>query len=197
MSDIYSLTGKVLDVNLSERKWSSWKESELIHKKFLSARGLSQYYLYKLLKPQDLPLDPKNYIIFGSGLLVGTTTPGATRTNIDSKNLFSNGVGSSNGGEYFGVAMKYSGYGHLRITGKSIKPVYLLIDGDQISLEDAQEIWGKTTSQTVDMIRSKHGNDFQVACIGIAGENLVKGCMCNYQQEQSSCKMRYGGYSWI
>jgi len=98
LSDITSLTGKILDVNLSERKWSSWVENEAIHRKFLSARGLSQYYLYKLLKPQDFPLDPKNYIIFGSGLLVGTKTPGATRTNIDSKNLFSNGVGSTNGG---------------------------------------------------------------------------------------------------
>lgn len=192
MSDIISLTGKILDVNLSEKKWSSWEESESIHKKFLSARGLSQYYLYNLLKPQDLPLDPKNYIIFGSGLLVGTETPGATRTNIDSKNLFSNGVGSTNGGEYFAVAMKYSGYGHLRITGKSIKPVYLLIDNGQISLEDAQEIWGKTTSQTVNIIRNKHGNNFHVACIGPAGENLVRGACVIINKSRAAAKCGMG-----
>ncbi|MBA7590648.1 hypothetical protein ES708_32775 [subsurface metagenome] len=89
MGDITSLTGKILEINLSERNWQSWVEKESIHKKFLSARGLSQYYLYQLLRPQDLPLEPQNYIIFGSGLLVGTKTPGATRTNIDSKNFFS------------------------------------------------------------------------------------------------------------
>ena len=191
MSDIYSLTGKILDVNLSERNWSFWEESEPVLRKFLGARGLSQYYLYQLLRPQDLPLDPQNYIIFGSGLLVGTKTPGVTRTNIDSKNLFSNGVGSTNGGEYFAVAMKYSGYGHLRITGKSIKPVYLLIDDGQISLEDAQEIWGKTTSQTVDIIRNKHGNDFHVACIGPAGENLVRGAcvIINKSRVAAKCGM--------
>ena len=192
MNNIISLTGKILDVNLSEKKWSSWVESESNHKKYLSARGLSQYYLYNLLKPEDLPLDSQNYIIFGSGLLVGTKTPGATRTNIDSKNLFSNGVGSTNGGEYFAVAMKYSGYGHLRITGKSTKPVYLLIDNGQVSLEDAQEIWGKSTSQTVDLIRNKHGNDFQVACIGIAGEKLVRGACVIINKSRAAAKCGMG-----
>jgi aldehyde:ferredoxin oxidoreductase len=188
---ITSLTGKILDIDLSNQNWHSWVEKESLHRKFLSARGLSQYYLSQLLKPQNFPLDPKNYVIFGSGLLVGTRTPGATRTNIDSKNLFSNGVGSTNGGEYFAVAMKYAGYGHIRITGKSARPVYLLIDGGQVSLEDAQEIWGKITSQTVDYIRNKHGNNFHIACIGPAGENLVRGAcvMINKSRAAAKCGM--------
>ena len=191
MVDITSLTGKILDLNLSEGKWQFWEENELIYKKFLSARGLSQYYLYQLLKPKDLPFDSKNSIIFGSGLLVGTKAPGATRTNIDSKNLFSNGVGSTNGGEYFSVAMKYTGYGHIRITGKSSKPVYLLIDNGKISLEDAKEIWGKTTSYTVDYIRKQHGNNFHIACIGPAGEKLVRGAcvMINKSRAAAKCGM--------
>ena len=192
MGNITSLTGKILDIDLSNHKWNTWVEKESIHRKFLTARGLSQYYLYQLLKPKDFPLDPNNYIIFGSGLMVGTKTPGATRTNIDSKNLFSNGVGSTNGGEFFAVAMKYSGYGHIRITGKSSKPVYLLIDNGQVSLEDAKEIWGKTTSQTVDIIREKHGDDFHVACIGPAGENLVRGACVIINKSRAAAKCGMG-----
>lgn len=192
MGEITSLTGKILDINLSNKNWNSWIEKESVYRKFLSARGLSQYYLYQLLKPKDLPLDPNNYIIFGSGLLVGTKTPGATRTNIDSKNLFSNGVGSTNGGEFFAVALKYSGYGHIRINGKSDKPVYILIDNGQVLLEDAQEVWGRTTSQTVDIIRKKHGNDFHVLCIGPAGENLVRGACVIINKSRAAAKCGMG-----
>lgn len=192
MKNITSLTGKILDVDLSNQKWNSWVEKESIHQKFLSARGLNQYYLNQLLKPEDLPLDPNNYVMFGSGLMVGTKVPGATRTNIDSKNLFNNGVGSSNGGEFFAVALKYSGYGHIRITGKSSEPVYLLIDNGQVSLENAKEIWGKTIFQAVDMIREKHGDDFHVACIGPAGENLVRGACVMFNKSRAAAKCGMG-----
>ena len=136
-------------------------------------------------------MDKDNYIILSSGLLVGTRTPGATRTNIDSKNFFSNGVGSTNGGEFFAVALKYAGYGSIRITGKSKQPVYLLIDNEKVSLEKADEIWGKTTSQTVDILRKKHGNDFHIACIGPAGENLLRGAcvMLNKTRAAAKCGM--------
>jgi len=192
LKNITSLTGKILDVDLSNQKWNSWVEKESIHQKFLSARGLNQYYLNQLLKPQNEPLDPNNYILFGSGLMVGTKVPGATRTNIDSKNFFNNGVGSSNGGEFFAVALKYSGYGHIRITGKSSYPVYLLIDNGQVSLENAKEIWGKTIFQAVDMIREKHGDDFHVACIGPAGENLVRGACVMFNKSRAAAKCGMG-----
>jgi len=192
LSDIYSLTGKILDVNLSERNWSSWEESESVLRKFLGARGLNQYYLYQLLSPKDLPLDQKNYVLFGSGLLVGTKAPGATRINIDSKNLFSNGVGSNNAGGYFAVALKSSGYGNLRITGKSEIPVYLLIIDGKVSIENAQEIWGKTTSQTVETLEKKYGKDIHVACIGPAGENLVRGSCVIIDKSRAAAKCGMG-----
>jgi len=192
LSNIYSLTGKILNVNLSERKWSSWEESESIYREYLGARGLNQYYLYQLLSPRDLPLDPQNYVLLGSGLLVGTKAPGATRINIDSKNLFSNGVGSNNAGGYFAVALKSSGYGNLRITGKSENPVYLLIIDGKVSIEDAQEIWGKTTSQTVKILRKKYGKDIHVACIGPAGENLVRGACVIIDKSRAAAKCGIG-----
>ncbi len=192
MTDLTSLTGKILDIDLSKQQINAWVEKESTHRMFLSARGLSQNYLYQLLKPKDLPLDPANYVIFGSGLLVGTKTPGATRTNIDSKNLFSNGVGSANGGEFFAVALKNSGYGHIRITGKSDRPVFILIDNGRVLLEDAEPLWGKTTSQTVDIIRKKYGSNLHIACIGQAGENLVRGACVIINKTRAAAKCGIG-----
>jgi hypothetical protein len=51
---------------------------------------------------------------------------------------------------------------------------YLLTEDGKAELLDAEEIWGKNTSETTRILKEKHGPKFNVACIGIAGEHLVK-----------------------
>ena len=49
-------------------------------------------------------------------------------------------------GGHIGPMLKYAGWDGIVITGISAKPVYLRIEDDQVSLEDASEIWGKVRS---------------------------------------------------
>ena len=61
------------------------------------------------------------------------------------------------------------------IKGTSEKPVYLWVHDGEIEIKDASHLWGKDTFETPQIIREElDDEEIKVACIGIAGENLVK-----------------------
>jgi len=176
----YGYAGKILRVNLSNQKIKN--ESTKEYANFvLGGRGINQWILYKEVKPGVWPFDPANRLIFGTGVLVGTAAPSAGRYTVASKNVFTGGVGSANSGGHFGPELKYAGYDHVIIQGRSRKPCYLWIDDDHVIIRDAEHLWGKTTWETDDLLREELGDDdIQIAGIGPAGENLVRAaCIIN------------------
>jgi len=80
--------------------------------------------------------------------------------------------GDANSGGYFGPALKFAGYDGVFFTGASEKPVYLLINDGKPELMDADWLWGKDTNDTEDMLKEKHGDKTNIACIGPSGEKL-------------------------
>jgi len=75
----------------------------------------------------------------------------------------------------FGAELVKAGLSHLVITGKSQKSVYLLIKNGGIEIRDAQRLKGLDTVETQKKIRLELGDEnVQVACIGLAGEKLVR-----------------------
>ncbi|MCD6518447.1 MAG: hypothetical protein J7M05_00785, partial [Anaerolineae bacterium] len=81
---------------------------------------------------------------------------------------------SASMGGYFGAELKYAGYDGIIIQGRADTPCYLLIEDDKVSLEDAQDLWGKGTFATQQELKARHSKLHQIAAIGPAGENLVR-----------------------
>ena len=98
--------------------------------------------------PETKWSDPENPLIIGTGALIGTSAPGACRTNIDTINVFNNAKGSANLGGHFSPELKYSGFDQVIITGKSEKPVYLWISDLKAEIRDANHLWGKNIYET-------------------------------------------------
>jgi aldehyde:ferredoxin oxidoreductase len=79
---------------------------------------------------------------------------------------------------HFGAEMKFAGFDMIIIEGKAESPVILSIMHDKVRLIPALQYWGRTTSETEDMVR-KSFNDQWVAretfitAIGPAGERLL------------------------
>ncbi|MGE5542760.1 MAG: aldehyde ferredoxin oxidoreductase family protein, partial [Bacillota bacterium] len=69
---------------------------------------------------------------------------------------------------------KYAGYDAVILEGAAAKPTLVVIDDDRVELRDASKYWGKGCIQTETMLKTDLGEDFQIATIGPAGENLVK-----------------------
>ena len=145
-----------------------------LRKKFLGGRGINMYLLSKSYSPDLDPFSPDNPLIFGAGLLTGILGFGS-RMNITAKSPESGHLGDSNMGGDFGAELVKAGLSHLVITGKSQKPIYLLIKNGKVEIRDAKKLSSLDTVETQKMIRQGVGDEkAQVACIGPAGENLVK-----------------------
>ncbi len=145
-----------------------------LRKRFLGGRGINMYFLSRSYSSSLDPFSPKNPLIFGAGLLAGTLGFGS-RINITSKSPESGHLGDSNMGGDFGAELVKAGFSHLIITGKSRKPVYLLVQDGEIRLRDALMLKGLDTVETQKRIRLDLGDEkVRVACIGLAGENLVR-----------------------
>jgi aldehyde:ferredoxin oxidoreductase len=168
------LSRKIALINLENE---SVKVSSIpldLRRKFLGGRGINMYLLSKVYSKRLDPLSPKNPLIFGAGLLTGTLGFGS-RINITAKSPESGHLGDSNMGGDFGAEMVQAGFSHLVITGKSPKPIYLLIRNGEVEFRDAGSLMGLDTLETQRKIRQELGDEkIKVASIGLAGENLVR-----------------------
>lgn len=169
----YGWAGKILRVDLSRGKIIH-EETEQ-YTKFLGGRGINSWILYDKTKPGLDAFNPENPLIFGTGLLVGTITPSSSRCTVTAINPLTGGYGSSNFGGHFSAELKFAGYDHIIFEGRAEKLVYLSIDDKKVELKDARKLVDLTTHLTDKIIKEELGDpDIQTACIGPAGERLVR-----------------------
>jgi aldehyde:ferredoxin oxidoreductase len=173
--------GKLLYVDLTNKKTSTEPLDLDMAKKYIGGCGVAERMLGDILSPDIEPLSPENPIIISAGPLIGTGVPGASKIVMHAKSTSSAAKDkikyyiprSSGGTRYFGNMMKRAGYDHIVITGKSAKPVYLRIIDDNVELCDATDLWGKKDIyETTDELTSRHKGSGVIA-IGKAGENLI------------------------
>ncbi|WP_455391896.1 aldehyde ferredoxin oxidoreductase family protein [[Eubacterium] cellulosolvens] len=174
-SNLGSIWGKLLRVNLCTGKCTTKKLSKQINKDYLGGRGLGVKIIYDQLDPRTEPLSAKNILIFATGPLTGTTAPTGGRYEVITKSPLTGTITGANAGGYFGAKLKKAGFDGILIDGKARNPVYLYINNDDVELRTAGELWGLTTQQTTEQLEKGLGiSKISVACIGPAGENLVK-----------------------
>ena len=168
-----TLTGRFLQVDLSSTKSSIGEISDAERKTFVGGRGLGASYLYNNLRPGVDALSAANKLIFAAGVLGGSIAPGFSRWMVITKSPLTGTYMRSVCGGKFGAAIKMNHYEFIAIEGKSLSPVYLLIDGEDVRVMDAAGLWGLDTERTQQELQKIHGRDARIACIGPAGENLV------------------------
>ena len=167
--------GKILKVNLSTGKISEEPLNMDFAKMFLGGSGLACRILYDMINKDTDPLGPENPLIFMTGPLTGTIAPSCGRYVVCAKSPLTGIWGESNSGGKFGPMLKFSGFDGIIIVGRSEKPVYLSIIDGSAELRSAEHLVGKTTFETQKIIVEELGEKrVSVACIGPAGENLVK-----------------------
>jgi aldehyde:ferredoxin oxidoreductase len=166
--------GKILRVDLSEKKHEIEELDEDLARDFLGGRGLATKYLYDEIDPEIDAFDPDNKMVVASGCLTGTGAIAACRTVFAAKSPLGN-IGCSNVGANFGCDLKYAGFDMIIFEGKADAPIYLVIEDDKIEYVSAEDLWGKDCYATDDILRQKIGDpwkakEYSIACIGPAGE---------------------------
>jgi aldehyde:ferredoxin oxidoreductase len=166
--------GKILRVDLTSGQVSE----EQIHREwarsYLGGAGLATRYLYEEVPPGVDPLGPENRLIFMTGPLTGTASASASRYSVVAQSPLTGIWGHANSGGSFGPALKRSGYDGIIVEGISPRPVYLEMINGQARLCSAEDLWGKSVSETEDQLQASSAVPLTVACIGPAGEKLVR-----------------------
>lgn len=97
-----------------------------------------------------------------------------SRIEVSTLSPYSGILGDGNAGGGFAAALKRAGYDQIVILGRAAEPTYIWIDDAKVELRSASHLWGGSTWETVDRLKATHGMGISVACIGPAGENLVR-----------------------
>jgi aldehyde:ferredoxin oxidoreductase len=169
-----AVTRKLLRVNLSNRKITEEPIDDAVARDFVGGRGLGAYYLYRELAPNIDPLGEHNKLMLIPGPLAGTSAQSVSRWMVCTKSPLTGAYNKSATGADFGAWMMFAGYDLIIIEGKAEEPVYIQLTRDACQINSADELWGKNTAETQDWLQQRHGDNTRVACIGSAGEKLVK-----------------------
>ncbi|MBT3207514.1 MAG: aldehyde ferredoxin oxidoreductase family protein [Bacteroidetes bacterium] len=166
---------KIYSVNLSKKTAELIQIADDIYHKYLGGRGLGVKIFTDKVNPKIDPLSADNAIVLTTGPITGTSVSTSGRMSLVTKSPLTGGIFYSNTGGNFGFNMKRCGIDGVLIVGKSEKPSYLLLDGDnKLEIKDATDLWGLDAEQTHEKLLELEGKKARTLEIGPAGENLVR-----------------------
>jgi aldehyde:ferredoxin oxidoreductase len=171
----FGWTGKILWVDLTQRKINTVPTSDFEPEKYLGGVGLNSKIFWELGCPKTEAFDPQSPLLIAIGPVTGTVGPfsraevcGIAPQSYPQETFAYSGIGGK-----IPTEIKYAGYDALVIVGKSDQPVYLSIVDDLVKLNDAKFIWGLDTFETQKALMASHPKS-AVMTIGPAGENLCR-----------------------
>lgn len=143
-------------------------------KKYIGGRGLGVKYVLEN-GPEVEPLSEENILCIMTGPVTGSRSSMSGRMCVVTKSPLTGTVTDSHIGGWTAARLKWAGIDNIIFSGKSDKPVYLYIEDGKAELRDAADLWGKSTRETIKILKDQYGeDDLSVMTIGQAGENKVR-----------------------
>jgi aldehyde:ferredoxin oxidoreductase len=173
--------GKFLEVELTHRTTEDVPFSEDFCKTYIGGATMAAAFVYDRIQSDTDPLSAENPLVMATGPFTGTPIPMVSRYAIGGISPLTGFWGEATSGGVFPFRLKGSGWDGIIVSGKADKPVYLHLKDDHAEIRDAKNIWGKDTYDTQKSIKQELQDDkISVACIGPAGEKLIKyACVMN------------------
>lgn len=157
-------------IDLTRKKIIHEKLEKSVLNLFLGGNGIGVYILYQKMRVSDA-FSPDSWLIFAPGVLNGSTFPMTSKCGFFGLSPLTGAFGESYFGASLGGSVKSQGFDFVGITGRADNLCYILID-DEVSIAECEDLKGKTTSACEHILKERHKGS--CACIGPAGENLVR-----------------------
>ena len=171
---MYGYHGRAMLVDLTTQqvRWEPLGRDVLT--RFIGGTGLGTYLLYRHCPSRVEPLDPANPLIFVCSPLVGSRLTTSSKFAVLAKSPLTGLIGDSLSSSFLATELKKTGCDALVITGRSPSPTLLSLDDGAVEFLDGADLLGLSTSETERAVKEKLGQRTRVACIGPAGERLVR-----------------------
>ena len=172
MPHVYSGQLARIDLTKGTHQIESIEDADV--RRVLLGSGLAAQIYYEEMEPDTHPLDPASPLLAFTGLLTGTFSPTGCRSSWCGRSPLTGIWNEANMGGHWGAELRFAGFDGLVITGRAAGPVYLWIHDGQVEIRPAEHLWGLDHFETFEKLRAETDARAQLACIGPAGENLVR-----------------------
>ena len=181
---MHGWTGNVLRVDLSRGEIREEALDARVAKDYIGGRGFGIHCLLQELDPRCDPFGKENLLAMAAGPLTGTRAPTGARYMVMTKSPLTGAVTCSNSAGFFPAEMKKTGLDMIVFQGEAPEPVYLWTDNGCPEIRPASHLWGKNTHESVETLLKETHPKARVACIGPAGERLVRFASINNDRDR-------------
>lgn len=166
--------GPLLTIDVGERETTTEDVDEVLES-FVGGRGVGTKLAHDRVPFDADPLGPQNSLFVTTGPMQVSNMSFTGRMNVTGVSPLTGGLLSSNAGGFMSRHFADTGYSAVEITGESDDLVVLHVTDEGVEFEVVPDLEGATVPETCEYIEAEHGLDAEhVACIGPAGENLVR-----------------------
>jgi aldehyde:ferredoxin oxidoreductase len=166
--------GPLLSIDVGERTTQEEDISE-VNETFMGGRGVGTKLAHDRIPFDADPLGPENRLVFATGPLQTAMTSFTGRMSCTGLSPLTDGLLSSNAGGYMSRPFAAAGNAAVEIKGASDDLVGIHVTDEGVEFEDASDLAGATTSETIEHIEEHRGLDEgHTAVVGPAGENGVR-----------------------
>lgn len=130
------------------------EDREDLFRDVLGGTGVAVRLLDEMVDAGEDALHPAQPVILAIGPLT-TIFPVVTKTVATFRSPLTGEYGESHAGGQLASALRYAGYDALVLRGRAGRPVYLVVDGDEVEIRGAEAMVGMDTSETGRVIRDR------------------------------------------
>ncbi len=142
---------------------------------FIGGRGLNTRLAYERIPFDADPFGPENRLFFATGPMQYSRTSFTGRMSATAVSPLTDGLLSSNAGGFLSRNFTGTGYAAVEIVGTDEGPLAVHVRDDGVEFEDIPGLAEATVPEVSEYMATAHDLDpEQIACIGPAGENLVR-----------------------
>jgi aldehyde:ferredoxin oxidoreductase len=182
---VQGYAGKYLDINLATKEVKEQRLDEGLARKYIGGYGFIAKTLMEIPVGIDA-LSPENILCLWLGPFAGSVVPTPSKYSVGAKSPLTGLIGFGISSGYVGAELRRAGWDGIIFRGKAKKLTYCFVDDGIVELVSAEDLRGKTTWDTEELIKERYHDDtIRVAAIGPAGEKLVRfACITNCRNRQ-------------
>ncbi|MBN2341273.1 MAG: aldehyde ferredoxin oxidoreductase [Deltaproteobacteria bacterium] len=184
---MHGWTGRILKINLTEKRFETISLPQDIYRRFLGGKGLAGYFLARRAYLEwNAPQMP---ILLMTGPLAGTGAPASGNTVIASRSPLTGTVSDSSVGGALGAKLKSAGVDGIVVEGMSDAWLGIEIHNQTVRFVSASSLCGQPLSRIADQLETKGA----FAAVGNAAENGVRFAAVMIDRHFSTARGGLGG----
>lgn len=166
--------GPLVSIDLTDREWQTEDIDDTLSS-FIGGRGVATKLLTDRVAADVDPLSPENRLYLSTGPLQLSQMSFTGRMNATAVSPLTNGIASSNAGGFLSRNFAGTGNAAVELTGAADELLVLHVREDGVEFEAVPHLEGATVPEVTEWAEGAHGLEKEnIACIGPAGENLVR-----------------------